>query len=213
MKKGRILIVYYSFTQQTRVLLRKFVDGLESEGVEVALEKLEPCQPYDFPFRTTYQLLTAMISTFFRRRMEIKPINDVCFDYWDCVVVAGATWSYHPSGPVLDFLDRYGEKVCSNKLVIPFISCRSYWRIHYWDLKRQLKKCGAEVAEPIVFLHPMREPWRFIGLVLQLRGKMVRKSDSSWFRKHYPGYGHSKSQGEEAFRKGVEVAKTLQQRS
>ncbi|MFW2368289.1 MAG: flavodoxin family protein [Desulforhopalus sp.] len=211
MKNGRILIVYYSFTQQSRVLLKKFVAGLEGEGVEVALERLEPSHPFEFPFRSNYRLISAMISTFFCRRMEIKQISEKCFSEWDSVVLAGPTWSYHPSGPVLDFLDRFGHKVCSNKLVIPFISCRSYWRIHHWGLKRLLLKCGAKVAEPIVFVHPMKEPWRFIGLVMQLRGKMVRKGDSSWFRKHYPGYGHNKAQGEEAFNKGIEIAKMIQQ--
>jgi hypothetical protein len=211
LKNGRILIVYYSFTQQTRVLLRRFVSGLESKGVEVALERLEPRQSFDFPFRSNYRLGMAMVTTFFRRRMEVKPVGEKCFVEWDCVVIAGPTWSYHASGPVLDFLDRYGSKVCNGRLVIPFISCRSYWRIHYWDLKRQLLRWGAEVAKPIVFAHPMKEPWRFIGLVMQLRGKMVRKGNSSWFRKHYPGYGHSKEQGEEAFRKGTEVAKMVQQ--
>lgn len=202
--------MFYSFTQQTRVLLRKFVSGLEAEGVEVGLERLEPRQPFQFPFRTNRRLASAMIATFFRYRMEVEPVSNRCFEEWDCVVLAGPTWSYHPSGPVLDFLDRYGKKVCNGKLVIPFISCRSYWRIHNWELKRQLLKYGAEIAKPIVFVHPMKEPWRFIGLVLQLRGKMVRKSDSSWFRKHYPGYGHSKTQGEEAFEKGIEVARRVQ---
>lgn len=203
--------MYYSFTQQTRVLLKKFVSGLEGEGVEVALERLEPRLPFEFPFKTNYRLAVAMVATFLRRRMEVEPIGEKCFNKWDCVVLAGPTWSYHPSGPVLDFLDRYGSKVCKGKRVIPFISCRSYWRIHNWELKRQLHKCGATVEKPIVFAHPMKEPWRFIGLVMQLRGKMVRKGDSSWFRKHYPGYGHNKEQGEEAFQKGREIARLVQQ--
>jgi hypothetical protein len=71
-----------------------------------------------------------------------------------------------------------------------------------------LKRYGAQVAEPIVFLHPIPEPWRFIGLVLQLRGKMIRK-ENSWFRKHYPGYGHSKGQGDMAKKEGQRVAQRL----
>lgn len=136
------------------------------------------------------------------------PVSAHCIGNWDCIILAGPTWSYHPSGPVLDFLDRYGREICAGKRVIPLISCRSYWRWHYWTLKARLQRYGASVAEPIVFTHPIREPWRLIGLVLQLRGKMVRR-EKSWFRNHYPGYGHSKQQALEALHKGREIAEKL----
>ncbi len=205
MQKKRVLIVFYSFTQQTRLLLKKFVEGLEGEGIEVALERLKPVTPYGFPFKTNFRLAIAMIGTFFLRRMTIQPVNETCFKDWDCIVLAGPTWSYHPSGPMLDFLDRYGKQVCAGKMVIPFISCRSYWRLHYWTVKKRLQQYGARPAQPIVFEHASKEPWRFIGLVLQLRGKMIRK-ENSWFRKHYPAYGHSKTQGNEAKAAGRQVA-------
>ncbi len=208
MNRKRVLVIFYSFTQQTRLLLKKFVEGLEGDGIEVALERLEPLEPYPFPFKSNFSLALAMVMTFFRRRNEIRPVSDKCFEEWDCIVLAGPTWSYHPSGPMLDFLDRYGRKVCSGKEVVPFISCRSYWRLHYWTIKRRLQRYGAEPAEPLVFVHPIREPWRIIGLILQLRGKMVRK-DKSWFRKHYPGYGHSREQGEAALQAGRKVARHL----
>jgi multimeric flavodoxin WrbA len=204
----RVLIIYYSFTQQTKLQLKQLIAGLESSGIEIALERLEPASPYEFPFRTNLRLALAMIETFFRRRMEILPVSAQCIGNWDRIILAGPTWSYHPSGPMLDFLDRYGREICAGKRVIPLISCRSYWRWHFRTLKTYLQRCGALVEEPIVFTHPIREPWRLIGLVLQLRGKMVRR-EKSWFRKHYPGYGHSKEQGIEAFRKGREIAEKL----
>jgi len=182
--------------------------GLEGEGITVALHRLEPVTPYEFPFKSNVNLAVAMIGTFFRKRMAIYPVNPDYFGKWDCIVLAGPTWSYHPSGPVLSFLDRYGQSLCCGQKVIPFISCRSYWRIHYWSIKSILKRYGAHVEAPIVFTHPTAEPWRFIGLVLQLRGKMMRK-DKSWFRKHYPGYGHNKAQGIEAMEKGRMLGKKL----
>ena len=77
-----------------------------------------------------------------------------------------------------------------------------------WECHPLINLSEPRLWQPIVFLHPTKEPWRFIGLVLQLRGKMVRK-ENSWFRKHYPGYGHNKEQGEEAMEKGKQVAKVL----
>lgn len=208
MPAKRVLIIYYSFTQQTKLQLKQLIAGLESSGVEVTLERMEPVNPYEFPFRTNLRLAWAMVETFFRRRMEILPLSTQCSGNWDRIILAGPTWSYHPSGPMFDFLDRYGREICAGKRVIPFISCRSYWRWHYRTLKIYLRRCGALVEDPIVFTHPIREPWRLIGLVLQLRGKMVRR-EKSWFRKHYPGYGHSREQGLAAFRKGKEIAEKL----
>jgi hypothetical protein len=71
-----------------------------------------------------------------------------------------------------------------------------------------MQKYRATPLAPIVFVHPIKEPWRFIGLVLQMRGKMIRK-EKSWFRKHYPGFGHNKEQGEMALVEGRRVARTL----
>lgn len=208
MTTKRVLVVYYSFTQQTRLQLDKFIAGLESAGVEVTQERLEPLRPYAFPFRTNVRLTIAMIATFFRKRMPIKPVAQGCFDSWDCIVLAGPTWSYHPSGPMLDFLDRYGPDVCGGKLVIPFISCRAYWQWHYWTIKRMLGRCGSMVGEPIVFTHPVKEPWRSLGLLLKLRGKMAHQQ-YAWLRKHYPKYGHSEEQGLDALDYGRDLAGKL----
>ena len=152
--------------------------------------------------------MLAMVMTFFKKRMTIQPVSEACYGSWDCIVLAGPTWSYHPSGPMLDFLDRFAQEVCGGTIVIPFISCRSYWQLNFSTLKKRLTVCGCKVWKPIVFMHPQKEPWRVIGLILQLRGKMMRR-ENSWFRKHYPGYGHSKEQGNAAFVAGKELAEQL----
>ena len=204
--KKRVLVVYYSFTQQTHILLKQFCAGLKEQGVEVALERLELVNPYEFPFKTDWRLFTVMVRTFCRRRKEIQPVSNKCFEDWDYIVLAGPTWSYHPSGPILDFLDKYGLSVLGGKKVIPFISCRSYWRLHHLNLKKVLRKVKASSQSLLVFEHPTKEPYRIIGLILKLRGKMIR---GDWFRKHYPMYGHSKEQAKEAYLCGVELGKNM----
>lgn len=208
MAKKRVLVVYYSYTQQTKVQLKKFISGLECAGIEVSLERLEPVKPYEFPFKTNLRLLVAMMLAFFQKPMAIRPVSRDCLGSWDCIVLAGPTWSYYPSGPVLGFLERYGREVCGGRVVIPFISCRSYWRLHYWTLKRRLEGFGCDVQKPVIFMHPQKEPWRFIGLILQLRGKIPRR-ENSWFRQRYPGYGHSKEQGIVAREEGGKTAEKL----
>ena len=204
--KKRVLVVYYSFTQQTRILLKQFCAGLEEQGVECAYERIEAVDPYEFPFKTDLRMISVMVKTFMKGRKEIRPISEKCFGPWDYIILAGPTWSYHPSGPILDFLDRYGESVLAGKKVVPFISCRSYWRIHHLSLKRSFKKVGAEPLTPIVFEHPTKEPYRVIGLLLKLRGKTIQQD---WFRKHYESYGHNKAQRHEAFKCGVNFGEKI----
>jgi len=208
----RVLVVYYSFTQQTRLLLKRLSAGLEQEGVEVVLERLEPLQPYEIPFKSDLRLASVMVRTFFRGRTTVHPVSENCSGNWDQIILAGPTWSYHPSGPMLDFLDRFGADICGGQDITVLISCRSYWRIHYWSMKKKLLKIGARVAAlPLVYEHPIKEPFRLMGLVLQLRGKMIRR-ENSWFRKHYPGYGHSKIQLEDCFDAGVRMGRKLNSR-
>ena len=201
--------MYYSYTQQTKLQLKQFVAGLESAGIEVVQERLEPITPYAFPFTTNMRLASAMLMTFLQKRMPIKPVAASCFAAWDCIVLAGPTWSYNPSGPVLDFLDRYGKDVCGGQLVVPFISCRAYWLLHYWTLKRRLFRYGATVEQPVVFTHPVKEPWRSLGLLLKLRGGELARRKYSLLLQHYPKYGHSQEQRVAAMEQGKKLAERL----
>jgi multimeric flavodoxin WrbA len=152
----------------------------------------------------------TMALSFVRRRVRIQPTCPLTDQKWDLILLAGPTWSYNPSGPVLDFLDRYGKAILKNTQVVPLISCRSYWRTHYWGLKRILQHNGATVLRPMVFLHSAAEPWRTMGLFLQLMGRLPRL-ESSWFRRRYPKYGHSREQYVDALEMGRRIARSLQE--
>lgn len=191
MAKKRVLIIYYSHSSQTRNLVSSFAGGLTKKGVEVDVEQLKPVEKLGFPLGSTFATFTMMVATFFRRRNPIHKVTITPKEY-DLVVVAGPTWSYNPSGPVLAFLDEYGE-LFANCLVLPFISCRGYWRFHYYILKMSLKIKGSKVLKPMVFKHVGPEPWRTIGVFLKLTGK-VPESGKSWMRKYYRKFGHTKEQ-------------------
>ncbi len=209
MAEKRVLILSYSFSNQTRNLLKKIVIGLKAENVETTWEELDPVEELRFPIGTIPSTVWMMLETFFRKRTPIKAVDPLIFRKWDLIILAGPTWSYNPSGPVLSLFDRDGEKVFTNQTVLPLISCRGYWRMHFWGLRSLLKKCGAKlVVDPIVFTHPVAEPWRTIGVFLKLAGK-TPEAGTSWFRKVYPKYGHSRQQGETAFLLGKELGRDI----
>lgn len=208
MSRKRILIVYYSFSGQTQLLIQRLAAGIRECEIEVQIERLQPVQPIPFPFSSWLRMIQVMVLSFFRWRVPVQPVDHLDGGQWDMVLLAGPTWSYSPSGPMLAFLDKYGEKLCGDTDVLPLISCRSYWRTHYWALRNILLRLGARVLPPVVYLHSTNEPWRTVGLFLQIMGRLPRR-ESSWFRKRYPRYGHSKEQYVDAVEQGRNIARML----
>ena len=205
----RVLIVYYSFSGQTNGLLNHLAAGLKEQGIRVAFEKIRPVRPLRFPIGTISSTVKMMLVTFVRRRIEIRELTGAVSIGFDLAILAGPTWSYNPSGPVLSFLDLHGRRVFEGKQVLPLISCRGYWRMHWYTLKKKLRACGGTVPNLIVFSHPCREPWRTVGVFLKLAGKVPERSKI--MGRYYKKYGHSKEQFKEARNFGALIADAIKQ--
>jgi hypothetical protein len=208
-KKKKVLIIFFSYSSQTNNLIQALARGLEKCSIEVVRERLVPLQQLRFPIGTIKGTLRLMVQTFFRKRLPIEPVSGSCFAPYDLVILAGPTWSYNPSGPVLSLFDRDGKRLFAGRLVLPLISCRGYWRLHWWGLKRLLWKNGATVVNLIVFSHPSPEPWRTLGVFLKLAGKIPEKR--SWLADRYRKYGHSKKQLREARNFGLMIGRELEE--
>lgn len=210
-KLPRVLIIYYSFSAQTAGLVKRLTSGLEEQGVQVTVERLVTHDNLRFPIGTVLSTIKMMVITLFRRRITINELSDVCRQEYDLVILGGPTWSYNPSGPVLSLLDRDGRTVFRDRTVLPLISCRGYWRQHWFGLKTLLKKCGANVENCMVFSHPSQEPWRTIGVFLKLAGKNPERS--RLIGRFYKKFGHSRDQMDEAWRFGLQIGEALRRKS
>ena len=207
----KVLILFYSFSAQTSGLIHRLGAGLEGQGVQLTCERLQPITPRHFPIGTMPATLLMMFSTFLRVRIPIQPLSPACWEQYDLIVLAGPTWSYNPSGPVLSLLDRDGARLFAGRQVLPLISCRGYWRMHWLSLRWQLERCGAKVVNRMIFVHPNKEPWRTIGVFLKLAGRVPERS--KWLGHHYPRYGHSREQQDQAFACGEAIGQALKQGS
>jgi len=203
----KVLILYYSLSAQTSGLVHRFGAGLEEQGVQPTCERLLPLAPRHFPIGTVPATLFMMFLTFLRVRMPIQPLPPSCWEHYDLIVLAGPTWSYNPSGPVLSLLDRDGARLFGGQQVLPLISCRGYWRMHWLSLRFQLGRCGAKLVGRMIFAHPSKEPWRTIGVFLKLAGRVPERS--RWLSRYYPRYGHSRGQQEQAFAYGQAIGQAL----
>ena len=206
-KNTRVLVIYYSFSGQTGVLINRLTAGIREQGVMVFFEKLKPVKHLRFPVGGILRTYAMMLTTFFRIRIPIQDLSSKCDQEYDLTILAGPTWSYNPSGPVLSFLDRYGSEVLGDREVLPLISCRGYWKMHWWGLRRILIRCRAHFSNMIAFSHPNPEPWRTIGVFMKVAGKNPERS--GFIGKHYSRFGHSNEQMEEAFRFGAQIGEAL----
>jgi len=205
----KVLVIFYSFSGQTGGLLHSLVSGLKGNGIDVTTEKIRTVNPLRFPVGSIFGTFKMMLTTFFRQRVPVKTPETLDASQFDLVILAGPTWSYNPSGPVLALLDNYGKKLLANKTVLPLISCRGYWRMHWFGLKKILEKCGANIPNQIVFSHPAAEPWRTIGVFLKIAGKAPERS--SVVGRYYSRFGHSKEQLSEAENFGRKIAQALKE--
>jgi len=203
----RVLILCFSFSGQTVGLINNLVNGLKDQGVDPVVEKLRPVEPLHFPASGYFSTFGMMLATFFRRRIAIEELSSVCSAEYDLIILAGPTWSYNPSGPILSLLDRDGPHLFGGKVVLPLISCRGYWRTHWFGLRSLLRRCGAIVPNLIVFSHPCPEPWRTIGVFLKIAGKNPERS--RFFGRYYKRFGHSREQWDEAWRFGMQIGEAL----
>lgn len=210
-KNIEVLIIYYSFSGQTGVLLNRLAAGLKEQGVAVIFEKLKPVKHLRFPVNSIMRTYLLMLTTFLRKRVPIRALSDKCHRQYDLIILAGPTWSYNPSGPVLSFLDRDGREVLGGREVLPLISCRGYWKMHWWGLQKMLTRCGAKYSNLIAFSHPNPEPWRTIGVFLKIAGRNPERS--GFISRYYKRFGHSAPQMEEAFRFGVQIGKALKEKT
>ena len=202
-----VLIIYYSLSGQSRGLVNLFKAGLKDEGVCVAVEQLRACEKISFPFKSITYTLKMMITTFFRFRIQIEPLHSRCFKSYDLIVISGPTWSYNPSGPVLSLFDRDGQTLMAGQRVLPLISCRGYYRLHNYFLRKKLISLGADLEESLVFTHPVSEPWSTIGVFLKSAG--YRPEIMNFFRNYYPHFGHTTAQLKQARTYGRQIGHCL----
>jgi hypothetical protein len=207
-KTPHVLVLFFSFSGQTVGLVNHLTAGLKDQGAQVVLEKLRPVKPLRFPVGSIFSTIILMLTTLLRFRIPIQKLSPRAVKQnYDLIVLAGPTWSYNPSGPVLALLDRDGRSLLRGRTVLPLISCRGYWRVHWYGLRRLLRKCEATVPNVIVFSHPAKEPWRTIGVFLKIAGKNPERAGI--IGRHYRHYGHSRKQWDEAWRFGLQIGEAL----
>lgn len=133
-KKMKTLIVYYSFTGNTKRIAEKIQ---ASTGADIA--RIETVQPYPADYNQTVSQGNDEVRRGFKP--EIKPLGVDVASY-DRIIVGTPTWWYRMAPAVLTFLSNANLK---DKVVVPFMTNAGWPGTVIADMKRIATERGATV--------------------------------------------------------------------
>mgnify|MGYP001823761348 CR=1 FL=1 len=155
--KPRVLILYYSFTNQTRRVaeaMSEVLGELDCEVEECAVEFIDEqyhLQLADKPqlLRTIMSLLPAQLRG---KTGRIRVPDEVLKRDYDLICIGSPTWWFFPAMPIVSFLESEGAKqLLENKRFAVFAVCRAIWWHNLRQVKRMAQKQGGTFVDGAAF--------------------------------------------------------------
>ncbi len=154
-----VLVVYYSYTQQTRKVAEEMAAVLRGRGCTVNLAAIEFTDPrYEkrfrqFPMPRPFREVVGMIPAELRRRpAQIQIPGIVTGQDYDLVCIGSPTWWLSTDVPVRSFLESdTARRVLNGKPFAAAVCCRRYWRHNLKTVRRLGTKNGGVFTDGIHF--------------------------------------------------------------
>jgi menaquinone-dependent protoporphyrinogen IX oxidase len=171
--KPRVLVVYYTYTQQTLKVAEAMADALIERGCDVRLAGIEFTDKRwaerftRFPLRHAYGDVLGMAPAQLRAATgEIRIPDDAQAGDYDLICVGSPTWFFRPSVPVRSFLksDEAGPLLDGTRFAV-FVVCRRYWSINLKAVKKLATKRGGEYVDGVHFTFAGRQVRSLLALL------------------------------------------------
>ncbi len=147
----KILIVYYSQSGQLEEIVAQFAAGLENTTVVIEKIKIEPIEPYHFPW-TSERFFAAMPHSVLGIPTTLKAIKPAHSQY-DLVVLGYQPWYLSPSIPTTSILMNDNlKKIIANTPVVTLIGARNMWINGQETVKKLLSQSQARLVGNIVLI-------------------------------------------------------------
>jgi menaquinone-dependent protoporphyrinogen IX oxidase len=153
--KPSILIVYYTYSQQTLRVVETMAGALRERDCDVRLARIEFTDPRyagrfaQFPLRHAYRDIFAMILPQFRGATgQIRIPDEVRTGNYDLVCIASPTWWLHPCMPIRSFIesDIAGVLLAGKRCAAVAVAHR-YWRDDLRILKKLMARRGGKYVD------------------------------------------------------------------
>jgi menaquinone-dependent protoporphyrinogen IX oxidase len=157
----KVLIVYYSHTQQARRVAETIADVLRDRGCTVQLASiLFTDERYaerfaGFPFRRVYRDLFSMLPAQARRETgQVQIPEEALAGDYDLVCIGSPTWWLTTCMPIRSFMKSpAAAQVLRGKPFAVFVVCRRYWRNNLHTVRRLGIQQGGIFAKAIYFVY------------------------------------------------------------
>jgi menaquinone-dependent protoporphyrinogen IX oxidase len=179
----RVLLVYYSYTQQSRRVADVLAEVFRERGFEVHLAAIEftdaryAARFARLPLRHAYVDVFRMLVPQLRRATgEIRVPDTVLQGQYDLVCIGSPTWWLTTNMPIRSFLksDAAGGLLAGSRFAA-YVVCRRYWRNNLSTVKKLGVKRGGDWLEGMHFAFAGGQIRSFLALVSYLASGEIRE--------------------------------------
>jgi hypothetical protein len=163
----KVLVLFYSLTNNGKGAIDRVTTGLEAEGYTVTKQVVVPKERelFTFPFQQRLAFVRIMIRAILRVPAKIEPLRIKPDHDFDLIVVESQTWFIGISAPVeAIFQDPVNRGVFAGRDVAVVNVCRGLWRRPQAQLVRRVESYGGRIVGVRAFANPGREPIRVFSL-------------------------------------------------
>jgi len=155
----RVLLVYYTYTQQSFRVAQVMAEVLSDRGCDVRLAAIELTDSRyaerftRFPLRRPYLDIFGMMPAQLRGATgKIGIPEEAREGEYDLVCIGSPTWWLKTSVPVRSFLKSdEGGRLLNGKRFAAFVVCRRYWSINLRAVRKLGTKQGGQYVGGIHF--------------------------------------------------------------
>lgn len=154
--KPRVLLLYYTFTNQTRRVADAMAEVFREQGWEThecAIEFIDERYRIEFPFRPFWpRLMRWFLPQLAGRTGEIYVPEDTVTGAFDLICIGSPTWWLHPAMPVVSFLtSESSRRLLAGRPFAVFTVCRAVWWNNLRVVKKLAKRQGGSFVDAAAF--------------------------------------------------------------
>ncbi|MEO8494133.1 MAG: flavodoxin family protein [Planctomycetota bacterium] len=154
--KPRVLILYFSFSNQTRRVAEAMGESfreLDWDVDQCDIEFIDHRYHIEMPFRPVgRKLLRWLLPQAFGKTGDVRVREEVLAKEYDLICIGSPTWWFNPAMPIVSFLKSPAAgKLLDGKRFAVFTVCRKAWWNNMRNVKKLARKQGGTFVDGAAF--------------------------------------------------------------
>ena len=155
--KPRVLLLYYSYTHQTRRVAEAMGEVFQNRGCDVAflpIDFVDDRYPLNFPLRPFWpRILRFVPLQLFGGSAKIEYEESALGQEYDLICIGSPTWWFYPALPLATFLkSEAAAELLGERPFAVFTVCRKFWGANYRSVKKWAGKAGGKFVDSAAFV-------------------------------------------------------------